>query len=269
MSPYRVAPGAPAPDVLICSGLDPSGGAGFLADARVVAMLGGRPVGVISAMTVQNTLGLRSVHDVDVEVFAAQLGALLSDIEIRAVKIGMLGSADVIRTLDEALSLTRAPVIWDPIAAPSRGAPVLGRETLETALRVLGPHLALITPNVPELARLAGTEIRDLDEAIAAARLLAHAAQVAVFVKGGHLGTELSVDVLCQPGAGRDAITRFEGPRLGTEDVHGTGCALSSAIATYLALGAPLVEACRLAKQVVAEHIASPARPGRGAPAIV
>lgn len=294
MSVYRDQLDASAPDVLIVSGLDPSGGAGFLADARVVHMLGGRPVGAITTMTVQDTKGLRSAHEIDIDVLGAQLNALLTDIEVKAVKIGMLTERDIVRVLDEALELTNAPVVWDPIAAPTRGQVTFGREVLEEGLRVLGPHLALITPNTRELSILAGSEVTSLVESIEAAKVLARASNVAVLVKGGHVPTlagakraedgakfetpgvandgtpaeaELeAVDALC---TANGDVEYFRGARIAGADVHGTGCALSTAIATYLALGQPLVAACRSAKEFVAKRIASPVRPGRGAPAVV
>lgn len=264
-SPYRGGPGQPAPNVLICSGLDPSGGAGFLADTRVVSLLGGRPVGVVTALTVQNTAGMRSCHELDADVVGAQLNALLIDIEVAAVKLGLLGSAAVTRELGDQLALTAAPVVWDPVMAPTHGDVAFAPELFQTALKALGPHLALITPNLAELGVLAGTEVTTLDEAIEGGKMFARVAQVAVLVKGGHLGTSESIDVLCHEGG----IERFVGPRVAQVDVHGTGCALSSAIATHLALRLPLVEACRAAKQFVSERISHPVRPGRGAPAVM
>lgn len=254
-----------APDVLICSGLDPSGGAGFLVDARIVHMLGGRPVGAITAQTVQSTTGMRSAHEVEREVFGEQLNALLTDIEVKAVKVGLLGSQGIVEELGQQLSLTAAPLVWDPVAGPTRGDLPHGKQLLAFALRELGRHLTLITPNVGELALLTGGSVTTLAEATAAARALADFAKTAVLLKGGHLGTEQSVDVLCHAGG----MEQFVGPRIAGEDVHGTGCALSSAIATHLALGQSLAEACQLAKAVVAERIARPVRPGRGAPAIL
>lgn len=286
---YRDQQTATTPDVLIVSGLDPSGGAGFLADARVVHMLGGRPVGAITTMTIQNTKGLRSAHEVDLDVLGAQLNALLTDIEIKGVKIGMLSDRDTVRVLDEALELTSAPVVWDPISAPTRGQVSFGREVLEEALRTLAPHLALITPNMHELAILAGTEISTLVEAIDAGRVVARVSNVAVLVKGGHVPTLAaarragaaretaddgaisadaleSIDVLCTADG---QVEYLRGARIPGADVHGTGCALSSAIATYLALGHPLVAACRSAKAFVAKRIESPVRPGQGAPSVL
>lgn len=289
---YRDQPAPTAPDVLIVSGLDPSGGAGFLVDARVVHVLGGRPVGALTAMTVQNTQGLRSAHEIDLDVLGAQLNALLTDIEVKAIKIGMLVERDVMRVLDEAFELTNAPIVWDPIAAPTRGQVAYGREVLEEGLRVLGPHLALITPNAKELEILAGTEVTTLVEAVEAAKMLARVSKVAVLVKGGHvptLATALraeesatnepvtgdgvsskadleSVDALCTPDG---AVEYLRGPRIGGADVHGTGCALSTAIATHLALGHPLTAACREAKLFVAKCIGAAVRAGQGAPSVL
>jgi hydroxymethylpyrimidine/phosphomethylpyrimidine kinase len=136
---------------------------------------------------------------------------------------------------------------------------------LETALRELGRHLTVITPNTNELALLTGSPVTTLAEASEAAQALARSAKIAVLVKGGHLGGEQSVDLLCHGGA----LEQFVAPRTEGDDVHGTGCALSSAIATHLALGLPLVEACRSAKQFVTQRIVNAVRPGRGAPAVV
>lgn len=268
MSPYRDGPaaGTPAPDVLICAGLDPSGGAGLIADVRIASAVGARPVGVVTALTIQNTQGVRSSHPLDADVVGAQIATLLSDIEVKGVKLGMLGAVDVAREIADGLHLTAAPVVWDPVAAPSLGDVTFDRDGFAAMLRELAPHLTLITPNRGELAALTGRRIGDLDELVAAARQLADSLGVAVLGKGGHAGGPESVDVLVSG----ELIERLRAPRIeGGEHVHGTGCALSTAIASHLALGASLVEACRAAKALVGARIAAPVRPGRGAPAIV
>jgi hydroxymethylpyrimidine/phosphomethylpyrimidine kinase len=206
---------------------------------------------------------MRSCHELDADVVGAQLSTLLTDIEVRAAKLGIIGSGDVLRELGEQLDLTSAPVVWDPIMAPTQGEVTFGTELFKLALSVLGRHLTLITPNSEELGYLVGADITNLAEAVEGAKVFAQIAKVAVLVKGGHLGTDESVDVLCHAGG----VEYLKGPRLPRQDVHGTGCALSSAIATHLALGVPLVEACRAAKQFVAERIAQAVSPGRGAPA--
>ena len=253
-------------EVLICSGLDPSGGAGFIADARVVAALGARPVGVVTALTVQNTLGVSQVQACDAEVVGAQLASLLGDVEVHAVKLGLLGSIQVAREIGYGLELTAAPVVWDPIAAPTRGRVEFDAPSFDEMLKLLAPHLRVITPNLGELALLVGTELADRDAAIGAARtLIARVGGIEVLVKGWLAPNGDVVDIL----VGAERTEDFAHPRIGTEDVHGTGCALSSAIAAYLARGADLVEACREAKAFVAAQIAAAVRPGRGAPAVV
>ena len=266
MTSYRDRASAHA-QVLICAGLDPSGGAGFIADTRVVTALGARPVGVVTALTVQNTLGVQQVQPVDAELVGAQLACLLGDVEVQAVKLGLLGSVQVVRELSYGLDLTAAPVVWDPVAAPSRGRVIFDAESFAEMLKLLGPHLRLITPNIIELGLFVGHEITDREGAIDAARVLIdRVGELDVLVKGGHFDDrEHAVDILVMA----DSIEDFEGVRIGGEDVHGTGCALSSAIATHLARGAEIVDACRLAKEFVAGHIAAPVRPGRGAPAVV
>ncbi|HWO25975.1 MAG TPA: bifunctional hydroxymethylpyrimidine kinase/phosphomethylpyrimidine kinase [Kofleriaceae bacterium] len=271
MSPYRDGPAsgreaAPPPDVLLCAGLDPSGGAGLIADVRVAGLVGVRPVGVVTALTIQNTQGVRSAHPLDADVVGAQIATLLSDVEVKAVKLGMLGAIDVAREIADGLHLTAAPVVWDPVAAPSLGDVSFDRDMFGAMLRELSPHLTLITPNTSELAALLGRPIADADDLTAAARHLAVQLGAAVLAKGGHAGGPESVDVLVSG----DLVERLRSPRVaGGEDVHGTGCALSTAIASHLALGASLVEACRAAKELVVARIASPVRPGRGAAAIV
>jgi hydroxymethylpyrimidine kinase/phosphomethylpyrimidine kinase len=264
----RGASAGDAPGVLICAGLDPSGGAGLIADVRVVSQLGCRPVGVVTALTVQNTTAVVATEAMSAELVREQLEFLLSDVEIRAVKIGMIGSSEIARSISKAFALTNAPVVWDPVIYPSRGDVALV-DGLGDAVTALMPHVTLLTPNAQELAFLTGTKLTSVAEAVVAGEALAARLGVAVLVKGGHLGGDESIDVLCRAGSAGPS-EQLRGPRTpGGEHVHGTGCALSSAIAAHLARGAELVEACRAAKAYVAQQIASPARPGRGAAAIV
>ncbi len=254
------------PDLLICAGLDPSGGAGLIADVRIATELGVRPIGVVTALTVQSTLGVIGCHACDPEVVGHQLSYLLGDIEARAVKIGMLGSPAIAREIARALEQTRAPVVWDPVLASSSTNVDLSGGSLGEAAVALRSHLALVTPNARELAAMTDLPVATLAEAEAAAKKLAARLDCAVLAKGGHLGGDESVDLLIE----RAQVTVLRGPRLPDgEHVHGTGCALSTAIAAYLALGTSVPEACSRSKQLVARKIAAPALPGRGAPAIV
>jgi hydroxymethylpyrimidine/phosphomethylpyrimidine kinase len=266
------------PTILICAGLDPSGGAGLLADARIVAEAGGRAAGIVTALTVQNTTGVAGWTAVDPEIIAQQLAFLLADVELGAIKLGMVGSIAIAQALGEALSATAAPLVWDPVMMPSRGAvgleaagdgppggPGSGGGSMVDVIVALRPHLAVVTPNAHELHLLTGRPTSTLDESIAAARWLEGQLDAAVIVKGGHLGDAEAIDVVVT----RSGEHALRGPRLpGGADVHGTGCALASAIATRLARGDDLVEAVRAAKALVAARIAAPARPGRGAAAI-
>jgi hydroxymethylpyrimidine kinase/phosphomethylpyrimidine kinase len=266
VSPYRTAGVNTAPGVLICAGLDPSGCTGFLADAQLVAKLGGRPVGVVTALTVQNTTGVISARALDPAYVREQLEFLLDDLEIRAVKIGMVGSPAAARTLRAALAATNAPVVWDPLLYPSRSDVALADSLFGEAFEALAPRITLLTPNVQELTFLTGRRIGRLADAIEAAGTLAARLHAAVLVKAGDLGGDAAVDVLVEPD-GHQVLT---GPRIGAgEGVRGTGCALSSAIAAYLAHGRTLADACLAAKQLVSDRIVAPVRPGRGDPAIL
>jgi hydroxymethylpyrimidine kinase/phosphomethylpyrimidine kinase len=266
-------------NVLLASGLDPSGGAGFLLDSRIVVEAGARPVGAITAHTVQTTEGVIAMQPMDAELLDAQLTHLLGDLEVAAVKIGMLGAQAVAEVLGAALERVAGPVVWDPVLAPSKGRVALYVGSVAAAIGALRPSLTLITPNAMEAALLSGLPVGTPEQVAAAARQLRDVCECAVLIKGGHLGgrppgappdapeSALSIDTLL-PARG-DAVIEISGPRIpGGEHVHGTGCALASAIAAHLALGADLEQACRRAKAQVAAHIAAPVRAGRGAASI-
>ena len=266
MTPYRGAATTRAPDVLVCAGLDPSGGAGLIADVRVVAELGGRPAGVVTALTVQNSTGVVDYRPCDPDFVGHQLAFLLTDVEVKAVKIGMIGSTPTAKAIANALHLTHAPVIWDPILAPTRGIVSMVDADFDDALAALRPHLTVVTPNKHELFQLTALPTGDHAMAESAARELARQLDCAVLVKGGHFSDDDALDLLVTKGERHE----LRGKRIpGGQDVHGTGCALSSAIATYLAQGRELPEACQLAKQYVAKLIEHPAHPGRGASAVL
>jgi hydroxymethylpyrimidine kinase/phosphomethylpyrimidine kinase len=260
-------------NVLVCSGLDPSGGAGFLLDSRIVVACGARPVGVVTAHTVQTTEGVFAAHPVDPEIVDAQLTHLLGDLEIAAVKIGMLGAQAIAEVLGAALAQVAGAVVWDPVLAPSRGRVPMYTGSVAAAIAALRPSLSLVTPNAMEAALLTGLPVTSPLEVAAAARALREVCDCAVLIKGGHLGEPsdayraASVDTLLL--RDRDEVIELVGPRLPNgEHVHGTGCALASAIAAELALGASLEDACRAAKARVARAIAAPVHAGRGAAAI-
>ncbi|WP_260855625.1 bifunctional hydroxymethylpyrimidine kinase/phosphomethylpyrimidine kinase [Curtobacterium sp. 9128] len=220
------------PRVLSIAGTDPTGGAGLQADLKAIAAHDGYGMAVVTAVVAQNTHGVRSVHVPDVRVLRDQLNAVSDDVEVDAVKVGMLGTAAVVREVTDWLRTTRPPfVVVDPVMVATSGDRLLDAEG-EQAMTALLADADLVTPNRPELtvlARLAGVDAAD---PVVAARGVAAAWEVIVLAKGGHAGGDRSDDVLVAP----DGRTRvFTAPRVVTDNTHGTGCSLSSAIATLVA----------------------------------
>ncbi|MFW0775029.1 bifunctional hydroxymethylpyrimidine kinase/phosphomethylpyrimidine kinase [Paenarthrobacter nitroguajacolicus] len=229
--------GQPVPRVLSIAGSDPSGGAGIQADLKSIAALGGYGMAAITALTAQNTVGVSAVHVPPAHFLRQQLDAISSDITIDAVKIGMLGDAAVIDEVRSWLEVVRpAVVVLDPVMVATSGDRLL-RESAEKALRSLLPLAHLITPNLPELAMLLGEpEAADWATALDQGKRLAAEFGNTVLVKGGHLPGPECPDALVNTGGllSRDVV-EVAGPRVATRNSHGTGCSLSSALATVQA----------------------------------
>jgi hydroxymethylpyrimidine/phosphomethylpyrimidine kinase len=255
------------PNVLVIAGLDPSGGAGLIADVRICEQLGCRPVAVTTALTEQSTVEVRAANPVAATIIGDQLRMLLTDIEVQAVKIGMLGSEAIVDEVARALELTGAPVVWDPVLRPTRGRVALYDGDPRHALELLDGLVALCTPNADEAEILTGRAVASVGDAVAVGVDLYQRGMTATLVKGGHWGDGAQVlDVLVTA----DGHELLVGPRTATDGpVHGTGCALSTAIACHLALGRGLEEACRAARAFVGDRIAAPATPGRGRPSVL
>lgn len=253
--------------MLVIAGLDPSGGAGLVADVRVCEQLGCRPVAVATALTEQSTVEVRAANPVPPAVLGDQLRMLLTDIELAAVKIGMLGSEAIAEEVARALALTAAPVVWDPVLRPTRGQVALYEGDPARAVELLAGQVALCTPNADEAAALTGRAITSVADAVAVGAELARRGLPATLVKGGHWGAaDEIVDVLVT----EDDHEPIVGPRVAVDaPVHGTGCALSTAIACHLALGRSLADACRAARAFVADRVAAPVSLGRGRPAVL
>jgi hydroxymethylpyrimidine/phosphomethylpyrimidine kinase len=244
--------------LLIISGLDPSGGAGFLADARVAAELKARAVGVITATTTQDTQGVRAVDPISPETIEEELACLLADVEVGAVKIGMLGHPRTAAVVARALEGTRAPIVWDPVLRPTRG----DVELTAGDLRPLLSKVALVTPNLAEASVLAGFPVVTADDMHRAA---AHAIPVAnILIKGGHLDGD-PTDYL---GLG-ETIMPIPGERIPAGATHGTGCVLSTAIACGLVHGGTLFDAVVAAKRFVEDKLREAFVVGRGARCLV
>jgi hydroxymethylpyrimidine/phosphomethylpyrimidine kinase len=246
--------------VLIIAGSDSGGGAGIQADIKTVTTLGGYAATAVTAVTVQNTLGVFGVHPIPVEVIEAQVRAVLGDIGADAIKTGMLGSAAVVeavaRLLDENEDI---PAVIDPVMVATSGDALLAQGALEPMRELMVPCAALITPNAMEAGALTGVDVIDLDGQRRAGEALLKAGAQAALVKGGHIPGERVIDLLVTS-AGE---TIFEGPRIATRHTHGTGCTLASACATGLAQGLPLVDAVARAWAYTAEAIRR--APGFGA----
>ncbi|MBO9518338.1 MAG: bifunctional hydroxymethylpyrimidine kinase/phosphomethylpyrimidine kinase [Porphyrobacter sp.] len=236
----------PPPRILAIAGSDSSGGAGIQADIKTVTMLGGYAMTAITAITAQNSCGVTAVEALSPEMVGAQIDACLSDIGADAVKIGMLGSPEIAHVVADRLETAGLPVVFDPVVVATSGA-VLADEGTVAAFERLMRIATLTTPNVPELHALGGTEAM-------AAR------EIAYLAKGGDAEGPEVEDRLVRPGQ-QDIVWRS--PRIETRHTHGTGCTLSSAIATHLGQGLPLDEAIARAREFV--RAALLAAPGFGA----
>jgi hydroxymethylpyrimidine/phosphomethylpyrimidine kinase len=244
--------------VLILAGSDSSGGAGVQADIKTVTALGGYAATAITAITVQNTLGVTGVHPIPPEVVEAQARAVLDDIGADALKTGMLGDAAMVATVARVLASTAAPAVVDPVMVAKGGASLLPDAAVAAVRERLIPLAALLTPNAPEAEALTGIAVIDLDGQRRAGEALLMAGAKSVLMKGGHVPGDRVVDLLLTT-AGE---TLFEAERLETRHTHGTGCTLASACAVGLAQGLSLEEAVARAWAYV--HEALRRAPGLG-----
>jgi len=246
--------------VLILAGSDSGGGAGVQADIKTVTALGGYAATAITAITIQNTLGVSGVHPIPPEVVEAQAVAVLDDIGADALKTGMLGDAAMVEAVARVLDRAPGtPAVVDPVITAKGGAALLAAEAVAAVRALLIPRAALLTPNAPEAETLTGLPVTTTDDLRRAGEALLQAGAKAVLMKGGHVAGERVVDLLITP----DGETAFEGERIETRHTHGTGCTLASACATGLAQGLPLVAAVARAWDYV--HEAMLRAPGFGA----
>jgi hydroxymethylpyrimidine/phosphomethylpyrimidine kinase len=243
------------PIAVTIAGSDSSGGAGIQADLKTFAALGVYGASVITALTAQNTKGVFAIHQVPADFIAAQIDAVFSDLDIGAVKIGMLGDAAAIEAVIAGLDRHRARnVVLDPVMAASSGEKLLRPDAVD-ALRKLIGRAYVLTPNLPEAAALLDLPpARDEAEMRAQAETLLTLGVGAVLIKGGHGSGPESADLLVEAGEG---CLRFAVPRVATKNTHGSGCTLASAVAAGLAKGLALGEAVREAKAYVSAAIAA------------
>lgn len=240
---------------LTIAGSDSSGGAGIQADLKTFAALGVYGASVIVALTAQNTQGVTGIHDVPADFVRAQIDAVFSDLDVDAVKIGMLSQAASIEAVAKGLADHRAKnIVLDPVMVATSGDRLLAADAVEALRKLLIPRALVVTPNLPEAAALVGASParNDKEMEVQARELLALGARN-VLIKGGHGSGDESIDLLI--GAGD--VVRLSAKRIATKNLHGTGCTLSSAIAAGLAKGLDLKEASRQAKAYVTAAIAA------------
>jgi len=238
----------PPPRILAIAGSDSSGGAGIQADIKTITMLGGYAMTAITALTAQNTLGVTRIDAVAPEMVAAQIDACISDIGVDAIKIGMLGSAGVAELVAEQLERLPVPVVFDPVMVATSGAALADEATIAAFERLMA-LATLTTPNVAELAALGG-------EGGMRARAVSYLA------KGGDADGATVIDRLLRSDGSE---LRFEGSRIATRHTHGTGCTLSSAIATFLGQGLPLEQSIDRARGFVRSALRAAPGFGEGA----
>jgi len=247
------------PVVLSIGGSDPTGGAGIQADLKTFQHFGVHGLSVITAITVQNTRGVISTNSVSAELVEAQLNALSDDIAIDAIKIGMMTTMEIVDVVANFVKKHRMPTVLDPILASSNGVGFLDEAALEALKNTLCPLASIVTPNIPEASALTGVFINSEADMLQAALRLMEAGAQSVLIKGGHAAGPDARDLFFDG----SEIEWISAPR-SAKRVHGTGCVLSSAIASGLALGMPMREAVQIAKDFITEMIEQAVPMGRG-----
>ena len=246
--------------ILIIAGSDSGGGAGIQADIKTVTMLGGHPMTAITAVTAQNTTGVNAVHPVPTEMILAQIEAVIDDIGVDAVKIGMIGGAFAANQVATRLERLRAeqpglPIVFDPVMAATSGAPLADDATIAAFGRLMDVA-TIATPNLPELKRLTSDE-----DPVSAALHLVGQHGCAILIKGGHEEGDALADALIET----DNMTSWQGQRIDTTSTHGTGCTLASAIAFFLAEGVSLADSVSRAREFVRVALRDAPKLGEGA----
>jgi hydroxymethylpyrimidine/phosphomethylpyrimidine kinase len=246
------------PIALTIAGSDPSGGAGIQADLKTFHQFGVYGTSVVTLLTVQNTVGVRSVKSEEPDFVLAQLEAVLDDLPPGAAKTGALGTPEVVRAVARRARSFPFPLVVDPVMISKHGAPLLDAAAVEALREELLPRATVVTPNLREAAVLAGMEVEDRASMEEAARRIAALGPRSVLVKGGHLDGEDATDRLFLEGR----FEEFPARRIATRHTHGTGCTYSAAICAGLALGRPLLDAVASAKRFI--HRAIETHPGFG-----
>ena len=235
--------------VLSIAGSDSGGGAGIQADLKTFAALGCYGMTAITALTAQNTLGVRAIHGIPPQMLRDQIDAVLEDIGAHAVKIGMLHAPEIVQTVAEAIDRhALQQVVLDPVMVATSGAVLIDNPAIMMLVRELFPRVLVVTPNLDEASLLVGRPLTSESDMEAAAQEMLTMGAHAVLLKGGHLPGDFVCDLLRTK---EGTVHWMRAPRIHTSNTHGTGCTLSSAIAAHLALGASLLDAVQAARNYV------------------
>ena len=251
----------PNSKILIIAGSDSSGGAGIQADIKTVTALGSYAMTAITAVTIQNTTGVKSIVPIKSKKISDQIEFTSKDIKPDAIKIGMLHSSKVIRSVIRSLDLIKVKkIILDPVMISKGGTKLIDDSAIKLLKNELLKKVSLITPNIPEAEILTNTKIINKEDMIFAASILIELGAKNVFIKGGHLDSSVVQDIFVN----KKEIMLIKNKRITTNNTHGTGCTLSSAISTFFACGKTLKKSCELATKYVNNSIRSNINYGKG-----
>ena len=247
--------------ILIIAGSDSSGGAGIQADIKTVTALGSYAMTAITAVTIQNTTGVKSIVPINSKEISNQIEFTSKDIRPDAIKIGMLHSVEVIKSVIRSLEIIKVKkIILDPVMIAKGGAKLIDDKAIKLLKTALIKKVSLITPNIPEAEILTDTKIKTKEDMIFAASILINLGAKNVFIKGGHLNSKVVQDIFVN----KKEIMLIKNKRITTNNTHGTGCTLSSAISTFFACGKTLKKSCELATKYVNNSIRSNLNYGAG-----
>ena len=238
------------PSVLTIAGSDCSGGAGIQADIKAISALGGYAASAITAVTVQNTVGVNAIHPIPADIVRGQIDAVMTDICPKAIKIGMINDVEIVKVIAEAIQTYHPQhVVFDPVMISTSGYKLIEDEAIDAIKKYLIPLATIITPNLNEAKVLYDKELNNIDDMKAAAKVLLGMGCKSILIKGGHLEGNLMCDILQTDDHNEPYM--FCAQKVESRNTHGTGCTLSSAIATCLALGMELPDAVASAKDYV------------------
>ena len=251
----------PKSKILIIAGSDSSGGAGIQADIKTVTSLGSYAMTAITAVTAQNTTGVKSIVGIKPKEISNQIEFSAKDIQPQAVKIGMLHSKQVIKAVIKSLKkLNIKKIVLDPVMVAKGGTKLINNSAIHYIQKKLIKNTFLITPNIPEAEILTKSKINNIDDMIKAGKILVNLGANNILIKGGHLRSNRMYDILIN----KKLIKIFKNKKYNSKNTHGTGCTLSSAITTYLSCGKDLIKSCELGIKYVNEAIKSNLKLGKG-----